>query len=390
MKKLLLMLMSVLMLTGILGCSNPGKKDPDEVTVKGEMHDVGRISLLVPEGWTLIDLGSASSEFTCVVVKGTKDDFLKNSQISVIYSLPTEVVVSSAAFAENVIQQPDFDLGGYHWTSWTGSFNDVKSEVAETEGEFGYITFSRMEGMETREQLSLKDAEVQAIIKSITVRPTAEYDWVKLSNGQATVQLKAVDGMVWESVGTMNTNGVEADYQLDRNTVTLTASSGTGAYKVSFRMINEEETEKWADAEVGVKVENGKITGVYNASVTMLETPEEIGGGGEWSDDTDYEAIDKFLVGAWTDNPNSLTMFIQRYEDIEHGYQMTIQAADRTIVAIGHVDMVGNLWYENVSINGAAPIESDGWFMIDGNSLLWGHDEAVGEFANANIFSKAE
>ncbi|MBQ1521957.1 MAG: hypothetical protein IIZ74_04280, partial [Erysipelotrichaceae bacterium] len=86
----------------------------------------------------------------------------------------------------------------------------------------------------------------------------------------------------------------------------------------------------------------------------------------------------------------SLTMFIQRYEDIEHGYQMTIQAADRTIVAIGHVDMVGNLWYENVSINGAAPIESDGWFMIDGNSLLWGHDEAVGEFANANIFSKAE
>ena len=43
MKKLLLMLMSVLMLTGILGCSNQGKKDPDEVTVKGEMHDVGMI-----------------------------------------------------------------------------------------------------------------------------------------------------------------------------------------------------------------------------------------------------------------------------------------------------------------------------------------------------------
>lgn len=390
MRKLLLMLMSALMLIGILGCSNPGKKEPEEVVVKGEMHDVGRISLLVPEGWTLIDLGAAASEFTCVVVKGTGDDFMKKPQISVIYNLPTEVVVSSAAFAENVIQQPDFDLGGYHWTSWTGSFSDFKSEVAETEGEFGYITFSRQEGRETREQLSLKDAEVQAIISSLTVRPTVEFDWVKISNGQAVAQLKAVDGMVWEQVGTMNTNGVEADYELEGNTVTLSASSGTGTYLVTFRMINEEGTEKWADASIGVKVENGRITGIYDASITMLETPEDISSGGDWIDDTDYEAIDKFLVGAWTDNPNSLTMFIQRYEDIEHGYQMTIQAAERTIVAIGHVDTVGTLWYENVSINGAAPIESDGWFMIDGNSLLWGHDEAVGEFANANIFSKAE
>ena len=390
MKKLLSILIVALMLIGTFGCSNQGNKEPEEKTVKGEVHDVGRISILVPEGWELADLGNMSSEFICVIVKGTKDDFMKKPQVSVIYNLPTEVVVSSAAFAENVIQQEPFDLGGYHWTSWTGSFSDLKSEVAETEGDFGFMTFTRQEGMETKEQLSLKDPEVQAIIASIKVRPTINSDWVQITDGKAIVQLKEVDSLVWDHLSEMYTNGVEANFEMDGNTVTMIPSSGTGAYQLDFRLINEECTEKYGDASVGVKVENGKITGIYNATVNMLETPENIGGEEEWTDNTDYERLDRFLNGAWVDNPNNLTMFIQKYEDIEHGYQITIQGTDKTFVAIGIVDTLGTVWYDSIAINGAAPIPSDGWFMIDGESLLWGHDEAVGEFDNANIFSKAQ
>ena len=390
MKKLLLIIMSALMLIGILGCSNQGNKEPEEVTVNGEIHDIGRFSILVPEGWSLYDLGTMTSDFTCLIIKGNKDEFMTKPSVSVIYNLPTELVVSSAALADNVIQQEPFDLGDYHWTSWTGSFSESRREVAETEGDFGYLTFTSQESMETKEMLSLKDPEVQAIIRSIKVRPTIDVDWVSITDGKVTAKLKEAEGLVWEQTSMMNTNGVEVDYELDGNTVTLIPSAGTGVFSVSFRLTDTDCTKMYADSNIAVKVENGKITGIYDATINMLETPEDIGGGEEWTDNTDYEAIDQFLIGAWADNPNNLTMFIQKYEEIEHGYQVTIQAADRTIVAIGHVDSFGTLWYENVSINGAAPIESDGWFMIDGNSLLWGHDEAVGEFANANIFSKAE
>ena len=392
MKKLLSVLMAVLMLIGILGCSNQDSKEPEkpeENAVKGEEHDIGRISVLVPEGWSVADLGSMATDFTCVIVKGTKDDFMKNPQVSIIYNLPTEVVVSSAAFFDNVIQQEPFDLGGYHWTSWTGSFDDLKSEVAEAEGDFGYLTFSAQEGLETKEMVSLKDPEVQAMISSVKVRPTIDVDWISITDGKAVAQLAGAEGQVWEDGSTMVTQGVEASFELDGNTVTLIPTAGTGAYMVTFNRTDTDATMHYADASIGVKVENGKVTGIYDATVTVLETPEEIGGG-EWTDDTDYEAIDRFLIGAWSDNPNGLTMFIQKYEEIEHGFQVTIQAADRTMVAFGHVDTMGTLWYDSVSINGAAPVESDGWLMTDGPNLLWGHDEAVGTFDNANIFSKAE
>ena len=48
MKKLLSILIVALMLIGTFGCSNQGNKEPEEKTVKGEVHDVGRISILVP------------------------------------------------------------------------------------------------------------------------------------------------------------------------------------------------------------------------------------------------------------------------------------------------------------------------------------------------------
>ena len=57
-----------------------------------------------------IDLGGYSDPFTAVLLKGTQEDWLKVPQVSIIYNLPCDLVVSSAALADNVIQKPDFHI----------------------------------------------------------------------------------------------------------------------------------------------------------------------------------------------------------------------------------------------------------------------------------------
>ncbi len=43
-----------------------------------------------------------------------------------------------------------------------------------------------------------------------------------------------------------------------------------------------------------------------------------------------------------------------------------------------------------VRVDGATPIESSGWLVIDGGMLIWGHDKEVGEYESATLFSKAQ
>ena len=43
--------------------------------------------------------------------------------------------------------------------------------------------------------------------------------------------------------------------------------------------------------------------------------------------------------------------------------------------------------YSEMSVNGTV-VETVGWFMMDGDMIIWGHDDEVGEFENATIFSK--
>ena len=96
------------------------------------------------------------------------------------------------------------------------------------------------------------------------------------------------------------------------------------------------------------------------------------------------------LLGTWADHGNDLTLFIQKDDEDEYGYVFTIQSDEKTIVINVEAGLDGSLSYEEISINGAEAIDSYGSFIIDGDMLIWGHDEAAGEYDSATLFSKVE
>lgn len=409
MKKLLAFLMTaVLALALFSGCKkndsqntgsapeqseskSAGESEPEsgsEAVIKGEIKESGRFTAFIPEGWTLIDLGEYSDEFTAVILKGAQEDFMKVPQISIIYMVPTEMAVSAAAYFENVIQQPDFDLGNYHWSSWTGSNAGLKSFVAEAEGDFGFIAVNLQQVEANGELPSIEDEDVRAIIKSLSVRPTVEVDWVKLNGNTATVEMKTYEGRHWADSGNMAEQGVEVDYEIEGNTAKLTANAGTGGFKLQLVLINDEGTLKYANATVGLKVADGKFEAVYAAVIEELAEPEsaDYQPGGE----SEFELPDEFLLGTWADNGNDLTMFVQKDDENEYGYVFTIRSDTKTIVINVEAGLDGSLTYEEISVNGADAIDSPGSFLIDGGMLIWSHDAAAGEYDSATLFSPVE
>ena len=244
-----------------------------EAVINGEVLETGRITVFIPEGWSLIDLGAYTDEFTAVILKGTQEDFMAVPQISIIYMVPTEMAISAAAYYDNVIQQPDFDMGNYHWTSWTGSSSGLKSFVAEAEGEFGFISVNLQQVEPDGEMPSIEDEEVKAIIKSISVRPTVEIDWINLDGNTATAELKAYEDCHWKDSGNMAQQTVDVDYEIEGNVVTFTSNAGTGGFKLQLVLVNDEETLKLAEANIHLKLEDGKFDAVYNATIKEYDEP---------------------------------------------------------------------------------------------------------------------
>ncbi|MBR3351958.1 MAG: hypothetical protein IKG35_07600, partial [Erysipelotrichaceae bacterium] len=125
---------------------------------------------------------------------------------------------------------------------------------------------------------------------------------------------------------------VEAEYNVSGNTVEFTGTSGSGVLGVDLVLEDDLGTRKMGEASMRLRIEDGKFVGAYNAAMKILDEPEEIEGS-DWSDNTDYEAIDAFLVDAWRDVANDLNMLIQRYDELQHGYLVTIYTPDnKTIV----------------------------------------------------------
>ena len=99
--------------------------------------------------------------------------------------------------------------------------------------------------------------------------------------------------------------------------------------------------------------------------------------------------LDQVYSGTWEDTNNDLTMFIQKSEEAEHAYVVSIQSSGRQISTVAVLDEYGVLAYDTLSINGVS-VESWGWFNPDGALLIWGRDEAAGEYDNATLFTRVE
>lgn len=393
MKKLILTLsaLSLLSFTASCGSSDQGSHDEPEKQeeITGEYFNAGRMEVLVPEGWQAMEKTAMSDDFTAVIVKGDPQDFLSLPYLSVQYSLPSEVTVSAAAFYEEVIQREDFDAGEYHWKNWTGTYGGRKADVAEAEGDFGYLTVNLNNGDEAGETLSYDDPEVQAVLKNIKVTPTADFDWVKIEDGNAVITLKNHEGKLWEDASEAYSDGIEGGCSLAGNILTVTINSGTGIYNAYAQLISEDQTENWGDAEINFQVQDGKITGVYDAKINLKDTPESLDPD-EMEDTTDYDALDQYLIGAWVNPANSLTMFIQKNAEAAHGYTFTIHKDNSAYIIPVNIQEGGIISYESIQINFEDPISAKGRFLIDGNMLIWSIDDAVIDFENATIFTKVQ
>ena len=398
MRKILACLITAVLLLSLCSC---GAKQQDtsedtvspevpsgESEVNGTVHDFGRFRALVPEGWEVADLGGYQADYNGIIVKGKADEFMEATSVSILYGLPSELFVSNRGFYEIVRDEGEFDLGGHHWEGWSSSMEGMSVVTAESYGDDGSIFVFVNMPSEDSEKLDLKDPDVRAILESIVVVPTVEVEWIRMEDGKAVALLPEEEGYFWEEGGCMYTNELEVSTELDGNRLIITPESGSGAFSIDLTLNNEEGTFRMGEAKVSIRVTDAKADAVYEGVCSVYDEPEEIEDE-SWEDDTDYEALAQMYAGIWVDDKNDLTLFIQEDEETEHGCLIRLQQSDKQFSAAGVIEFTQVLMYDEISIDGVT-MDSSGYFTFDGDLLIWGHDDAVGDFEYVTIFSRVE
>ena len=401
MKKILMILLAVVLVLSACACgqnksgtesSAAGSRteSQSEAGVKGTEHKYGRFSVLIPEGWSAVDLGDYQADYNAVIVKGAAEDFMTASQVSIIYNLPSELVVSSRGFYDDTKDEGEFDLGGRHWEAWSAAYEEMSFITAESSGEDGTVTVALQMLSADAEKLSLDDPDVQAIIESIVVVPTVEVEWITITDGVVTAKLQEVEGYQWDGNGEMVMNDVEADTELNGNVLTVTPHTGTGAFVEEMGLYNEDGSFSMGSAKISIRITDGKADAVYAGEMKIFDEPEAIEiDDFDFEDNVDYDYLTEVFSGAWADDKNDLTLFIQRSEEEEHACQITIQSAEHQMSGVGVIQITEALMYEEMSIDGET-VQTNGYFALDGDMLIWGHDDEVGVFEYVTIFTKLE
>ncbi len=363
---------------------------PVEPEVKGTVHDFGRFSVLVPEGWSVADLGEYQTEFNGALVKGTPDQFRKAPSVSIQYTLPVELVISGRTFYEDTISLKPIETESFVYDLWEGKWqgNFVSAAESQQPNDLGVITVYSNQVTAESEYVRIDDPDITAMIKSIAVEPTTEVEWITFKDGKGIATLpEAKEGLRWHDSGYMYSNDVEADSEFEGNTVTITAESGNGVFSQNCMLTNEDETYAYGEAEFAVRITDGKVDATYNGVYRIYDEPKSLDY--ETEDTTDYEWYGQVYTGTWADKKNDLTMFIQPHEGIEHGYQITIQGSSVQCSTVAQIEQGGVMWYYDMSIKGES-VETMGYFQLDGDMLIWGHDDETIKFENATIFSKLD
>ena len=391
MKKLFIIILTAILL---VGCTNGGGNTPaptpSEPEVKGIVHDFGRFSALIPEGWSVADIGEFKNDFNGAIVKGTPDQFRSAPSVSIQYFLPTEIIVSGRSFYEDTIYLEPIKNDSFSYDVWEGKWQDTFVSAAESQqpNNLGVITVYSTQPTPEADYIRIDDPDIVAIIKSIVVEPTVEVEWISIKDGKAVVTLpEHEEGLRWHDSGYMYSNEVEAFSEFEGDICTIIAETGTGMVSQSCLLTDEDETFAYGEAEFAVRITDGKVDAVYNGAYTIYDEPKSLDYTSE--DTTDYEAFGEAFTGTWADTKNDLTMFIQPYEGVEHGYQITIQGNSKQYSTIAQIEQGGVMWYYDITVNGEKT-EVMGYFQLDGEMVIWGHGEDFGDFENATIFSKLD
>ena len=176
-KNIVFILVTVLLTAMLAGCSGtPAATDPADIT--GETFDGGNISALVPEGWMGFHGTDYFEEYeegydpnVIQIAKGAESewDLLSKPYIMIGYFGPDNPLIEPVK--ELYEETADIDpvtIGDYTWKGFTGKSIDTPIAVLWT-GEEGSDQIQLTICLENGDKISLEDADVQAIIASISI-----------------------------------------------------------------------------------------------------------------------------------------------------------------------------------------------------------------------------
>lgn len=176
MKKIIsLLLVAIVAVAMLAGCSG-GAKPTDPADVKGETFEGGNVSALVPDGWMGFhgadyfgDYEEGYDPNVIQIAKGAKSeiDMLSKPYLMINFYADANAFSSSKSFYADAKDIEPIELGNYSWTGFT--VENAGYPTAVLEATDGTITIQVTAILENgNEKISLDDADVQAIIASIT------------------------------------------------------------------------------------------------------------------------------------------------------------------------------------------------------------------------------
>ncbi len=176
MKKIIIFMLTAILFTVMLaGCSGAPATDPADV--KGETFDGGNISALVPDGW----MGFHGTDYfdeheegydpnVIQIVKGAKSewDLLTKPYIMIgYYDADNAMMTPTKDIYDESVDLEPVTIGNYTWNGFTGKSIGTPIAVLWT-GEEGEDQIQLTICLENGDKISLEDADVQAIIASVT------------------------------------------------------------------------------------------------------------------------------------------------------------------------------------------------------------------------------
>lgn len=177
MKKLVVVLMSVLLVFSLAACGDGGNGG-NGGAVKGETVDTTVFSVLVPDGWKSFNTSDIFDEYTDLgydpnglnIYKGAESDWdmFTCPGLNISYFGPdTTMLAPDKAWYEGAEDLESFTTGAYTWQGFTYTIGDYGMGVIWTDSPIQLtvsIVLSSSNG-----SISIDDADVQAILASIAV-----------------------------------------------------------------------------------------------------------------------------------------------------------------------------------------------------------------------------
>lgn len=172
MKKLAVILMSLLLVFSLAACGDGGNGG----AVKGETVDTTVFSVLVPNGWksfNAVDVFDDYPElgydpYSIQIYKGAESDwdiFTCPGMYVSYYDADTAMLAPDKSWYEGAVDIESFTTGDYTWQGFTYDYDSYKMGVLWTDSPI-QLTVNLTMGS-TDGSISLDDADVQAILGSI-------------------------------------------------------------------------------------------------------------------------------------------------------------------------------------------------------------------------------